>query len=124
MASQPTRDESGRDHKIEGLLFNSRMVQGIFDDLNPETVSRWAYPDTENGIRIVIRMNSSKRCRSGERKTALLYHQSARRFSEGYSKNQPWINSAFKPDGSLRDEYFTRLRRILVKADELEWFQS
>ena len=33
-------------HKIEGLLFNSRMVQGIFDDLNPETRSRWAYPDT------------------------------------------------------------------------------
>ena len=24
-------------HKIEGLLLNSRMVQGIFDDLNPET---------------------------------------------------------------------------------------
>ena len=33
-------------HKIEGLLFNSRMVQGIFDDLNPKTVSKWAYPDT------------------------------------------------------------------------------
>src|SRR5687768_1675161 len=33
-------------HKIEGLLFNSRMVQGIFDDLNPETVGKWAYPDT------------------------------------------------------------------------------
>ncbi len=32
--------------KIEGLLFNSRMVQGIFDDLNPETRDRWAYPDT------------------------------------------------------------------------------
>jgi hypothetical protein len=23
------------------------MVQGIFDDLNPETRSRWAYPDTK-----------------------------------------------------------------------------
>ncbi|HEV2484156.1 MAG TPA: hypothetical protein VGT08_01380, partial [Terracidiphilus sp.] len=33
-------------HKIEGLLFNSRMVQGIFDDLNPETNAQWAYPDT------------------------------------------------------------------------------
>src|SRR5918997_1288103 len=32
--------------KIEGLLFNSRMVQGIFDDLNPQTRPRWAYPDT------------------------------------------------------------------------------
>ena len=33
-------------HKIEGLLLNSRMVQGIFDDLNSETVKNWAYPDT------------------------------------------------------------------------------
>ena len=33
-------------HKIEGLLLNSRMVQGIFDDRNPETVGMWAYPDT------------------------------------------------------------------------------
>ena len=32
--------------KIEGLLLNSRMVQGIFDDLNDETRSQWAYPDT------------------------------------------------------------------------------
>src|SRR5947207_4415980 len=32
--------------KIEGLLLNSRMVQGIFDDANPETRSRWVYPDT------------------------------------------------------------------------------
>jgi hypothetical protein len=32
--------------RIEGLLMNSRMVQGIFDDANPATVQRWAYPDT------------------------------------------------------------------------------
>ena len=32
--------------RIEGLLLNSRMVQGIFDDLNPATVTAWAYPDT------------------------------------------------------------------------------
>jgi hypothetical protein len=31
--------------RIEGLLFNSRMVQGIFDDLNPETRRFWDYPD-------------------------------------------------------------------------------
>src|SRR5262245_60872521 len=33
-------------HKIEGLLMNARVVQGIYDDLNPETRSRWAYKDT------------------------------------------------------------------------------
>src|SRR4051812_32498301 len=31
---------------IEGQLMNSRMVQGVFDDLNPDTRSRWVYPDT------------------------------------------------------------------------------
>jgi hypothetical protein len=33
--------------RIEGLLMNARVVQGIFDDLNPETSSRWVYPDTK-----------------------------------------------------------------------------
>jgi len=33
-------------HRIEGLLMNSRMVQGVFDDANPATSGRWAYPDT------------------------------------------------------------------------------
>ena len=45
---QPTyTGRTWQGHKIEGLLLNSRMVQGIFDDLNPETVSKWAYPDTK-----------------------------------------------------------------------------
>src|SRR5262245_10788883 len=44
---KPTyQGRSWRGHKIEGLLLNSRMVQGIFDDRNPRTVKRWAYPDT------------------------------------------------------------------------------
>ena len=34
-----------RGHRIEGLLLNARMVQGVFDDLNPETRSMFAYPD-------------------------------------------------------------------------------
>ncbi len=34
-----------RGHRLEGLLMNARLVQGIFDDLNPQTRSRWDYPD-------------------------------------------------------------------------------
>ena len=34
-----------RGMRIEGLLMNARMVQGIFDDLNPETRDMWRYPD-------------------------------------------------------------------------------
>src|ERR1051326_390195 len=32
--------------KIQGLLLNARLVQGVFDDRNTNTVSFWAYPDT------------------------------------------------------------------------------
>src|SRR5512147_2246323 len=35
-----------RGHSIEGLLLNARLVQATFDDLNADTVARWAYPDT------------------------------------------------------------------------------
>src|SRR5688572_28438792 len=38
---------SWRGMTIEGLLMNSRMVQGVFDDLNPVTRGRWAYRDTK-----------------------------------------------------------------------------
>src|SRR5205823_3114935 len=40
---------AGRNYKgmkVEGLLLNSRMVQGVFDDLNPATRGRWVYADT------------------------------------------------------------------------------
>ena len=45
--SKPTYEgRTWRGHNIQGLLLNARMVQGIFDDRNPETASKWAYPDT------------------------------------------------------------------------------
>jgi len=37
----------------------------------------------------------------------------------GYSKAQPWINSAFAPDGGLRGDYMDRLSQILDCADGL-----
>src|SRR3989442_13470154 len=44
---RPTYEgRSYQGHRVEGLLMTSRMVQATFDDRNPETVSRWAYPDT------------------------------------------------------------------------------
>jgi hypothetical protein len=35
-----------RGMKLEARLMNVRAVQGIFDDLNPDTCGRWAQPDT------------------------------------------------------------------------------
>ena len=109
-----------RGHKVEGLLMNSRMVQGIFDDRNRETVSRWAYPDTgkwdaeRNTTEFVAAMPEW-------RKHGLLAFTINLQGGspEGYSKTQPWENSAFNADGTLRADYTARLGRILDRADEL-----
>lgn len=109
-----------RGHRIEGLLLNSRMVQGIFDDLNPETATRWAYPDTgkwdaERNNREFIAAMPEWRAHGLLAFTINLQGGSP----QGYSKAQPWINSAFAPDGSLRADYMTRLERIIDEADRL-----
>lgn len=108
------------DHKIEGLLLNARMVQGIFDDLNPATVARWAYPDTgkwdpgRNTTEFIAQMADWRKC------GLLAFTLNLQGGSpEGYSKEQPWHNSAFRENGLLRPDYMLRLERILDKADEL-----
>ena len=114
---------TGRDwqgHRIEGLLMNSRMVQGIFDDRNPETVKNWAYPDTgkwdaERNTREFIAAMPEWRAHGLLAFTLNLQGGSP----YGYSKDQPWHNSAIQEDGTLRDDYLARTERIITKADEL-----
>jgi len=106
--------------KIEGLLFNSRMVQGIFDDANPETRGKWAYPDTkkwdpERNTREFVAAMPEWRKHGLLSFTINLQGGSP----EGYSKAQPWENSAFDTDGGLRQPYLKRLALILDRADEL-----
>lgn len=106
--------------KVEGLLMNSRMVQGTFDDLNPETVGKWKYPDTgkwdadRNTREFVAAMPE---CRRHGLLAVTLNLQGGS--PQGYSKDQPWHNSAFTADGGLRPEYMKRLGTILDKAEEL-----
>lgn len=109
-----------RGYKIEGLLLNSRMVQGIFDDLNPETVGRWAYPDTgrwdaaRNTQEFLAAMPAWRAC------GLLAFTLNLQGGSpQGYSREQPWHNSAIREDGSLREDYLARLARICDRADEL-----
>ena len=107
-------------NRIEGLLMNSRMVQCIFDDLNPETVGNWIYPDTErwdaerNTREFIINMKKWLNC--GLLSFTINLQGGNPR---GYSEFQPWYNSAFTPDGTLRTEYMSRLEKILDMADEL-----
>ena len=109
-----------RGHKLEGLLPNSRMVQGVFDDLNPETRARWAYPDTKtwdaarNTREFVAAMAEWRR--HGLLAITLNLQGGS---PEGYSQGQPWHNSAFTEDGALRPDYAARVGHILDEADRL-----
>ncbi|MBW3622859.1 MAG: hypothetical protein KY468_05550 [Armatimonadetes bacterium] len=107
-------------HKIQGLLMNSRMVQGIFDDLNPDTVERWKYPDTgkwdpeRNTREFLAAMPEWKR------HGLLAFTINVQGGSpQGYSQQQPWHNSGWDAEGRLRPGYEDRLLRILRRADEL-----
>lgn len=114
---------AGRKYKgirIEGLLLNSRMVQGAFDDANPETRRKWVYPDTgrwdpeRNTDEFVAAMAEWRR------HGLLSFSMNLQGGNpQGYSRQQPWINSAFDAEGELKLAYMQRLSRILNRADEL-----
>ncbi len=117
---QPTY--AGRSYqgmKVEGLLMNARLVQATFDDLNPATRARWAYPDgpwdPERNTREFLAAMPGWRERGLLAFTLNLQGGSP----EGYSQVQPWHNSAFTADGGLRPEFMARLERVLNRADEL-----
>jgi hypothetical protein len=107
-------------HSIEGLLFNSRMVQATFDDRNPHTVGLCAYPDTRkwgperNTNEFLAEM-------PGWRKHGLLAVTLNLQGGSprGYSKEQPWHNSALNADGSLDPKYMARLAGVIDRADGL-----
>lgn len=109
-----------RGMKIEGLLMNSRMVQGIFDDENPVTRKMWVYPDTgrwdpERNTREFIAAMPMWRKHGLLAFTINLQGGSP----QGYSQEQPWHNSALDSEGNLKPAYMNRLARILNKADAL-----
>jgi hypothetical protein len=105
-------------HRIEGLLMNSRMVQATYDDLNPETAPRWAYPDTgkwdaeRNVTEFIAAMPEWKA--HGLLAVTVNFQGGS---PEGYSKSQPWINNAFEADGRLRPAFAARMKRVLDAAD-------
>jgi hypothetical protein len=97
------------------------MVQGIFDDLNPETRSLWDYPDgpwdAERNAREFVAAMPEWRDNGLLSFTINLQGGSPHGYSDG--EQQPWINSAFDAAGDLRPDYMARLQLILDRADEL-----
>jgi hypothetical protein len=114
------RGKIWRGYTLEGLLPNSRMVQGIFDDLNQKTSHLWSYPDSKtwdadrNTNEFVMQMSN------WHKKGLLAFTINLQGGSpQGYSKNQPWENSAIDASGNLRSDYMNRLERILDQSDKL-----
>jgi len=112
------RSWTGR--KLQGLLLNARLVQGIFDDRNTNTTAGWSYPDTgkwdpERNSREFIAAMPEWRRRGLLAFTINFQGGSPR----GYVSAQPWHNSALEEDGSLRSDYASRLEGIIDRADEL-----
>lgn len=109
-----------RGASIEGLLMNARMVQAIFDDLNPQTRTRWNYPDTH-------RWDPGRNTREFIAAMPAWREHGLLSFTlnlqggtpETGAREHPWENSAFAADGSLRPAYMNRLRDILDRAGEL-----
>jgi hypothetical protein len=109
-----------RGYGLEGLLPNSRMVQGIFDDLNTETRVRWAYPDTKTWDPARNTREFVAAMAEWRRHGLLAFTLNLQGGSpEGYSKGQPWHNSAFTEEGALRLDYAARAELILDEADRL-----
>lgn len=107
-------------YRIEGLLMNSRMVQGIFDDMNPETTVRWKYPDTgqwdadRNTSEFVNAMDA------WHAHGLLSFTINLQGGSPMGYGNQGWYNSAYDGKGELRPEYMARLKKILDSAESLK----
>ncbi len=110
-------DHQGR--QIQGLLFNSRMVQAIFDDENPATAVHWRYPDTgawdpERNTQEFCAMLPVYRHYGLLAVTVGLQGGGAIYTSDVYPY---YINSAFAPDGTMKPAHCDRLARVLDAAD-------
>lgn len=115
------KDIEHEGRKIEGLLFNSRMVQAIFDDENPETAIYWRYPDT--GTWDPYR-NTQEFCDMlpEYRKYGLLAVTVGLQGGGSIYRSEVYdryLNSAFTQEGNLKTAYFERLFKILDIASKI-----
>ena len=117
---QPThKGRFWKGHRIEGLLFNNRVVQALFDDENPDTAHQWVYPDTsvwdpERNLAEFCAALPDYKAHGCDAVTINLQGGMPITKTETV---QPWLNTAIAPDGSLKPNYMDRLERLLAAAD-------
>lgn len=120
---RPTYEgRSHRGRRIDGLLLNSRMVQAVFDDACEKTRGEWAYPDTSacdpgRNTDAFCAMLPTYRAHGPLAVTVGMQGGGAIYCPAVFHR---YLNSAFRPDGSLEPAYLDRLSRILRAADDAD----
>ncbi len=110
---------SWKGHRIEGLLFNSRMANAIADDENPSTRGAWSYADGDwdagRNTREFIAALPSYRAHG---LLAVCLNVSGGS-PQGYSWHQPWQICGFTPEGALKPDWAARLESVIAACDRL-----
>eukprot|EP01084_Bolivina_argentea_P134842 237722_1 len=96
------------------------MINGIFDDSNPSTVSNWVYPDTKI-------WDPNRNTNEFIGNMSLWYKNGLLSFTIGLqggcpicTGNQPWLVSAFNYiTGELNTNWTNRLSAILYNANNI-----
>jgi hypothetical protein len=107
--------------KMQGMLPNIRAANAIADDENPETRVRWKYPDTgqwdpERNLREFIANLPSWKAK-GALAVDINLQGGWPTIHFPYD-DQPLINTAITPDGSLKEAYMNRLERAVRALDQ------
>jgi len=110
---------SWKGHRIEGMLFNSRMANAIADDENPSTRGAWSYADgdwdAERSTREFIAALPAYRAHG---LLAVCLNLSGGS-PQGYSWHQPWKICGFMPDGTIKPAWAARLAAVIGACDHL-----
>ena len=110
---------SWRGKSVEGLLFNSRMANAVINDENPATRGIWAYHDgaftPERNTREFIAALPDYHAH-GLRAVSINLQGGS---PQGYSWNQPWHTSGFRPDGTIKADYLERLQQVIAACDRV-----
>ena len=110
---------SWKGHRIEGLLFNSRMANAIADDENPATRGAWSYADgdwdAERSTREFIAALPAYRAH-GLLAVCLNIQGGS---PQGYSWHQPWKIGGFTADGTIKPAWAARLDKVIKACDGL-----
>jgi len=108
---------SWKGHRIEGLLFNSRMANAIADDENPSTRGAWAYADGDwdaerNTAEFIAALPAY---RAHGLLAVCLNIQGGS--PQGYSWHQPWKIGGFTSEGKLKPAWAARLAKVIEACD-------